>query len=196
METIYKTTTISDRHIQHGYCEDGDFGEIVLVGASEQEAPLICNIKDYRVNQTLRLFQGNYYSDFDRWNNKLFFAEKQGRLTRKTALTLMVEERKNASCYSSMRNVKYILVGRRIYKKWCKKADLQITQTGNILFGDWWSLDVEPYHINKSNKSFSRKNFDRILAQTKKWIAKKNTNRRTKIFFSYPKIKWATERVR
>lgn len=192
METIYKTTTISDRHIRRGACEDGDFGEIVLVEASEQEAPLICNIKDYKINQTLRLFQGSYYSDFDRWNNKFFFAEKQGRLTKNTALTLMVEERKqtSSSSFYPAHNAKYIIVGRRIYREWCKKADLKITQTGNTLFGDWWSLDVEPYHVNKSNISFSKKNFDRILAQRKKWIAKKNKNRATKIYFSYPKIKW------
>jgi hypothetical protein len=190
-QEIYHTVTVSDRHRDMGYCGSNDFGSIKLVQVAEDEAPTICIIKDTGINQNLKLFNGFYYVD-ETYHDKLF-KEKQGRLTTKTAIRLMVELRKQQSSFSYMSNLEFILVGKRIYKQYCKKSEMKITQCGNTLFGDWWSLDVEYKHVNKSNIPFTRKNFDRILTKTKKWIDSKNTNRQKQIHFSYPKIKWSNQ---
>jgi len=185
-KVLYHTTIVSGRHEKHGYCEDGDFSKIILTRATEEDAPLICNIKDFQLNQTLRLFKGYYYGDFDRWNHTFYFKDKQGRLTDKTAIALMVELRKKETTYYPTRGKHYLIVGKRIYVRWCKKSELKITQTGNTMFGDWWTMDIE----SATGLSFTKKNFNKELDKTKRWVEKKNKGRKKKIHFSYPRIKW------
>lgn len=73
------------------------------------------------------------------------------------------------------------------YQKYCKKSELGITETGNTLFGDWWSLWVEPMHnSNLTYKKFTRANFEKSMAKAQKWVK----SHKKKIHFSYPKIQW------
>ncbi len=200
MKELYHTVLTSRRHIELGYCEEMDFGTIKLMQVSEAEAPLICVIKDYHLNQEIRLLGNKYYTDMTMWDkgNKIF-KEKQGRLTEKTAIRLMVTERQEAekrdSFYPAPSRPTYILIGRHIYEYYCDKKDLCVTQTGNTIFGDWWTLDVEPRHVNKNNILFNKKNFERKLEEATKFVEKRNKNRKKEIYFSHPKIKWVHEEL-
>lgn len=89
----------------------------------------------------------------------------------------------------------YIKVNGKLYKRDCRKEILSITETGNTLFGDWWSMDIEYHHSNKSNRMFNKKNYDGILEERKNIIRGKNRDRVTKIHFSYPKVKWVNPDV-
>jgi len=135
---------------------------------TEEQAILICSIKDYKLNQNIRLYNDYYYTDFDKWDNKKY----------------------------SKKDIKgknlndFIKVNGKLYSKWCRKSKLCITQTGNITFGNWWSMDIEPSHINKANVEFSKENFMRELKERKEYIKKLDKGRKEKIYFTYPKIKW------
>ncbi len=89
----------------------------------------------------------------------------------------------------------YIKVNGKLYKRDCRKEVMSITETGNTLFGDWWSMHIERHHSNKSNRVFNKKNYDRILEEGKNTIKGKNKNRVTKIHFTYPKVKWVNPDV-
>lgn len=191
MEQVYKTITTSKNHRENGRCDKKDFGSITLNRVSEEEAPLICNIKDFQLNQNLRFYKGEYYKD-----NEINFLEKnkQGRLSAYTAIRLMILLRKKSTeGYSYVHNKKFILVGKRIFEKWCKKSELCITQTGNLTFSSWWTLDVEPIHINKSNKKFNKNNFERELKKAKEYYNKYRNKNSDHDHLSYPRIKWFNE---
>lgn len=199
MKELYKTITTTRRHKELGYCEKGDFGSITLLSLTDAEAPLICTIKKGSVNQSLRLFKGYYYTDYDKWNSKLIFKEKQGRLTERTTIKLMVklrEDEEKTQSFFSVSNQEFILIGRRIYKRYCKKSNLSITQTGNMIFNSWWCVDVEPTHQNKLNKIFNKKNFEKELKEAREYYNKKRSKKGNNLSgywddsFSYPKIKW------
>lgn len=142
-----------------------------IKNVTEKEAPLIYNIKDYMLNQNLRFYNGYYYSDFDKWN-----------------------DRKHSVKDINNENLeRFIKVNKKLYKKWCKKSELCITETGNTMFGDWWTMDVD-LRCNKNNVRFNKKNFLKELEKVKKWIKKKEKVRNNrKINFSYPRIKWYKE---
>lgn len=186
MNRIYHTTVTSQRHRESGFCEKEDFGTIELLQVSNEEATLICNIKDYQLDQDIRLFKNKYFTDFNTWTSKKYF-DKQGRFSEKTALEEMIKLRKEQEKrYYPVSSCIYLLIGKKIFVEYCKKTELMITQTGNTLFGDWWTMDIEPRHVNKSNLRFNKKNFERELEKTKKWLSKKTKD----IHFTYPKIKW------
>lgn len=198
MELLYKTVILSRRHLKVGYCEDKDFGEITLIRTTEEEAPLICNIKDYKLNQTLRLFKGYYYSDWDKWDNQFYFKEKQGKLTDKTVVALMVKLREKedspSKSFSYVPRYKYIIVGKRIYKRWCKKSELYITQCGNMMFSSWWTVDIETMNPNKSHVRFNKKNFEKELKDARKYYNERRGKRGDNHdSFSCPIIKWFNE---
>jgi hypothetical protein len=201
MKELYKTNLLSRRHKELGYCQEGDFSTIRLLEVTEEEAPLICNIKDYDLNQNLRLYNKNYYSDWDKWNNKFIFKEKQGRLTERTAIILMVklreEKEKNTNFYPASYSEEFILIGKRIYKKYCKKSELFITQCGNMLFSSWWSVDIETANENKKCVHFNKENFEKELKEAKEHYDKYKSKTRGDghNYFSYPKIKWFREEL-
>lgn len=85
----------------------------------------------------------------------------------------------------------YIKVDGDFFKKSCRKEQMTITQTGNTLFGDWWST-----HIEKGNPLpdtvFNKENWERILGDVEKWIEEKNKLRRPgkEIDLGPPKVEW------
>ena len=192
MKEIYKTITTTRGHKENGSCKKSDFGSITLLIVSNEEAPLVCNIRDFQLNQNLRFFEGDYYVDSKK-HISLDLGNKQGRLTDYTSIRLIIALRKKESDDSCTRNRKFILVGKRIYEKWCKKSDLCITQTGNMTFSSWWTLDVEPKHGNKFNKKFNKKNFERELKGAREHYNKYRNKKESHDQFSYPKIKWFNE---
>ena len=122
------------------------------------DAPLICEIRDFQLHQILRLYNGFYY--------------KTGKYKKE-------ELERNPS--------KYIKVENKIFELWCSKEELEITQTGNLTFGDWWTLDVEPSHRNKYGCEFNKKNFERELKDAKDHVKKRGGK---KAHLSHPKITW------
>ena len=102
----------------------------------------------------------------------------------------------NSFYYSSVKKIEgddvfeYIRVNGKLYKRDCRKEVMAITETGNITFGDWWSIHIEHSHSNKSNTVFNKENYDRIVEEGKNWIKKKNKDRVTKIYLTYPRVKW------
>ena len=89
----------------------------------------------------------------------------------------------------------YIKVDGKLYKRSCRKEVMSITETGNTVFGDWWSMSIECHHSNKSNRVFNKKNYDRILEERKDILREKNKGRVTKIHFTYPKVRWVNSDV-
>ena len=139
-----------------------------VLEVTQKESPLICNIRDYRLNQNLRLYKGSYYSDYDTWNNKKYSSKDV--------------DGKNQS--------EFIKVGKKLFRYWCKKSELCVTQTGNMTFSSWWTVDIEPHHVNKSNVRFSKKNFERVFNGAKAHYEKYRNRKSDHDHFSYPKIKW------
>jgi len=145
-----------------------EFNELYdIVKISEREAPLICNIIDYKLNIKLRLYNNFYYSNTDSWKKKAFKKED-------------IKENYD----------QFIRVNNELFKIWCAKNKLEITQTGNLAFGDWWTLDIEPTHYNKVGCNFSKKNFEREVKEAKKFFEK---NKPKEAHLSIPKIEWFNE---
>jgi len=194
MEKIYFSKTVSGRNIQHRYFENTDFGEIKIVQIEDKDAPLYLQITDAGEKQVIRAMGKEYITDqitlrFSREEDALWL-RKQGHWTEKTCRALGVAIRKQGVDYYPARNKTLYLINKVLYQPLCKKTELSITQCGNTMFGDWWSIDIEPKHSGKRNTRFTKENFLRILKTTKLWIAKKNIGRNKKIYFSYPKVKW------
>jgi hypothetical protein len=139
---------------------------------SEEEAVFVCVIEGEKPSQyykgkadeTIRLYRWYYYTDIDHSTGK--------KLT------------ENGD----------IKVKGQVYKKYANKSDLCITECSNLLFGDWYSIDVEPRHVNKSNTVFSRANFDKVFAEAREhveeWERRGGNTEKKRVHFSYPKIRW------
>ena len=86
--------------------------------------------------------------------------------------------------------IKYIQVDKKIYHKICRKEIFCIKQTGNTMFGNWWSFDLGKYDNGYGCSPFNKKTYEEEVEKTKKWIKKKNKNRNEKIRVNYPKVEW------
>lgn len=159
----------------------------------QKEISKICRIRDYQVNQSLVFYKGWFYSDLHKFSpsaNKMIHLDN--RVSEKAAKKFLEKIKRNHLKFSSVINLKFYLIGTKIYYKYCKKSNLTITQTGNTLFGDWWTLDVGLRHHSLKNTKFTRKNFERELEKAKKFVNSKPSRltHGRKIFFTYPKIQW------
>lgn len=194
MKTIYYTKTVSRRNIEHGYFEDGDFGEIKIVELAIDEAPISFIISEDRKKTEIRQLDNMYLTPlyalpFSREVDTTYF-KKQGRFSEKTCRESGIRLRSQGeNNYYPACSYTYYLIGKKLFQEWCKVADLSITQCGNTTFGDWWSLDIEPRHSGKSNVRFSIEKFNKELEKAKKWVDIRNKDRAKKIYFTYPKIK-------
>ena len=138
-------------------------------------------------SQTFVLFKGQYYASIKEFSiargHKICIPTKiSQQYTKEFANKLRKEMKK----YSSVSHIQFFLWNQKLFVQYCKKTELKITQTGNTLFGDWWSLHVEPHNSNIQNKKFTRKNFEKELKSAQKWVDSK----KKKINFFFPKIKW------
>jgi len=166
---------------------------LLLFKIPQKDVTKICRIGEYQKNQTLVLYKGWYYSDFDKFStsvNKVISLEN--RVSEKTAKKFLEKIKKDHLKYSSVLNLEFYLIGTKLYQKYCKKSELGITETGNTLFGAWWSLWIEPKHnVNLTYKKFTRKNFEKALSKAEKWVK----SHKKKIHFSSPKIQWYVEEI-
>lgn len=105
----------------------------------------------------------------------------------------------NGYYYQSMKErkentnpAKYIKVNDKFFEQWCSKSILSITQTGNMMFSSWWSVDIEPSHQGKTNTIFSKKNYERIMKEATDYYNKHRSKTRGDAHdhFSYPEVTW------
>ena len=81
----------------------------------------------------------------------------------------------------------YIKVNDILYKRYCRPEQLRITQTGNTMFGDWWSLYITK---DSHGELFTRENWDKTLVDTNDYVRERNIDRRTPINFTPPRVEW------
>ena len=179
MKTIYDLT------FQNAIKKDCN---LKLIKIPKQDVTKICKIRDYKANQTLVLFDGYYYTDFDKFSPAVTTViSLKNRVTEKAAKKFLDKIKKEDMKYSSITNLEFYLIGTKMYHKYCKKSKLGITETGNTLFGSWWSLWVEPMHnSNLTYKKFTRNNFEKKLSKAQKWV----NSHKKEISFNPPKIQW------
>ena len=82
----------------------------------------------------------------------------------------------------------------KIYEQMCRKELMMITQNGNTVFGDWWTMKVEEYSF-RGGIQFTKENYDKTLEKAKGFVDGKNKNRNKKVHFSYPKVEWVNEHL-
>ena len=145
-------------------------------------------------------YKGYYYQNilslpFSREDDTVWM-KRNGKFSRKTAIKLMLKIRES-SCksYSCVSSSYFILIGRTLYQRWCKVKDLCITTSGNMSFGQWYSVDIEPRHCNKGNTLLTRKNYFTVLEKSRKYFDEnKVAGRESNQFFSYPEsLKWGKD---
>jgi len=143
-----------------------------IIKIPKEDTIKICMIKGYKSNQTLVLFDGYYYSDLHKFSPSVKkIISLENKVTEKAAKKFLDKIKNDHLKYSSVMNLKFYLIGTKLYQKYCKKSKLGITETGNTLFGDWWSLWVESMHnSNLTYTKFTRKNFEKKLSKAQKWV--------------------------
>lgn len=197
MKTIYFSRTVSERNIKHGYFEKNDFGEIEIVNLNKENAEACIEITESGEKKKMIRLLGKEYitSDiilhFSR-EEEASWLKKQGHWTEKTCRALGVAIRKGCDCYYPAENKILYLWGKTLYQPLCKVNELSITECGNTLFGDWWSIDIEPHHQGKGNTKFSKDKFLKVLKAAKLRIAKMNAGNKNgkKVNLFYPTVKW------
>lgn len=141
-------------------------------------------------SQTFVLFEGYYYASItthsEAVGHKIHLPSRISRQYVIEFTNKIIQEMKK---YSSVSYRELFLWNGKLFVKYCKKSELKITQTGNTLFSDWWSLDIRTYNPNIQNKKFTRKNFEKELKSAQKWV----DSHKKKINFFYPKVKWFVE---
>lgn len=205
MIQIFKTPVVSQRHVELGFCENSDFATIELSVAEPVEVEFIFShlsedIPPIPATKKVIKYNRYYYQNilrlpFSRDDDK-FWMKKNGKFSTKTAINLMLKIREShCNQYSCVYDSYFILIGRTLYQRWCKIKDLCITTTGNMLFGQWFSIDIESRHCNKINILLTKKNYFKALNKAKKYFNKNKVKGREKEqFFSYPKsLKWGSD---
>ncbi|MDP3025906.1 MAG: hypothetical protein Q8O10_10300 [candidate division Zixibacteria bacterium] len=196
MKQIYYTKTVSERNRKYGYFEEKDFGEISIVELTEEEAPLMFKIDKSIIRKVKsKYITSSFTLPFSREEDAEYIS-KQGRFREKLLKKLGIRLREQSDdSYYPARSFTYYLVGKNLFSSLCPVSELSITRCGNITFGDWWSLGIEPRHQGKNNIPFTKERFLKELAKDKKRIATQNKGRTKKIYFSYPRVKWFDNQV-
>uniref|UniRef100_A0A6M3LZ98 Uncharacterized protein n=1 Tax=viral metagenome TaxID=1070528 RepID=A0A6M3LZ98_9ZZZZ len=83
----------------------------------------------------------------------------------------------------------HIEVNEVIYRRYCRPEQLKITETGNTMFGDWWSVSVKN---TWGGVIFNRENWERTIAEATYRIDELNAERVTPVHFNPPEIEWIT----
>jgi hypothetical protein len=181
---LYRTTTLSNSHKNFGTFQKKDFGKITLT-APEKIQSLIQMKEGEKEKTNICLYKNKYYIDssFPLGGIDKEFIRSQGHYTPKLAIRTMITLRNRYEQCGWAANEGYLLFKKRLYREWCPKNKLSITETGNTLFGDWWSIDIEPYHINKSNIPFSISSLKKLVKRRVKQF------KDTKINLFFPTIK-------
>jgi len=83
----------------------------------------------------------------------------------------------------------YIKVDGVIFVQLCRIELMEIKQTGNITFGDWWSTSIERGTPNEKTL-FNKANYERHLSETEAWLKKSTGKNYDKVNWNPPQIEW------
>lgn len=203
MKTLFHTVITSRRHREHGYCEDSDFGRLELIELSPEEKQLVVSFKDGDEAVEYIEYKGQIYKKV---NSESRFCglsrdeenavvKKQGKFSVQETIKFVLAQRKSMEHgFSNVGDETYILIGRTLYSHYCKKSELGITYTGNLLFSYWLSINIQS-HFNLKVHKLSKKNFEKIVKEQKARfdadMPAEGTRRAKEAYFSCPtQVKW------
>ncbi len=86
----------------------------------------------------------------------------------------------------------YIKVAGGLYKRTCRQELMQITQTGNTLFGNWYSIHIEN-RTDRYNPDaiFNQENYKKVIQETTHMLKERLTEEVfARLSFTYPKVEW------
>lgn len=83
----------------------------------------------------------------------------------------------------------YIKADGVVYVRLCRTELMEIKQTGNITFGDWWNTGLEKGTPNEKTL-FNKENYERHIEETTAWLKKRTGEEYKKINWNPPQIEW------
>lgn len=86
----------------------------------------------------------------------------------------------------------YIEANDMTYVRYCRPEQLRIMETGNTLFGDWWSVSIE---ASRGHIVFNRENWEKTITEATKRVDELNSKRRKdakQVSFNPPEVEWVT----
>ena len=151
---------------------------------SGQDAPIVFRITRYDGIQEYRLYHGFYYAE--RIPDVIIVAGA----TR--------QDRENTRKYRKKVQLEgdpfdYIEVDNVLYSRYCRPERMLIMETGNTLFGDWWSVSISK--DSRGHSVFNRENWEKTITEATKRIDELNSKRRKEvkqISFNPPEVEWVT----
>ena len=194
-QELFHTILTSSRHRTSGFCEDSDFASIKLFYQDKEEAEFYLETnkkkKIYRYNNYL--YRNILTLPFSREEDSKWL-KKQGRFSSKVAISLMLKIREQETkSFSVVSDKEFLLIGRTLYQRYCKVKDLCVTTCGNMLFGNWLSVNIEPVHSGKGSTRLTKKSYNRIVKRQTNFYNKNTRENHGDAGLHIEKIKrWGT----
>ncbi|VVB54461.1 Uncharacterised protein [uncultured archaeon] len=138
---------------------------------ADKEAPIVFTIKSYKSDATVRIYNKYYYSSD----------------VEKNVLATDFKAPDNRPAWEKIK------VDGVIYNRLCRVELMVITETGNTMFGDWWSTSIEETGLHGSlaeKRLFNKENWEENLTKTEAWLKETCKERYTKINWNPPQIVW------
>ena len=189
-QKLFHTIYTSSRHRELGLCEDSDFASINLFSQTKEEADFYLETGEKRIYRYKNYLYCNILVlPFSRKEDKKWL-KKQGRFSTKMAIAFMLEIRKQVrQKYSTVYDREFLLIGRTLYQRYCKVKDLCVTVCGNMLFGNWLSVAIEPVHGGKNSTRLTKKSYKRITEKQIKFYHRNTKTRHEDAGLHIEKIK-------
>ena len=148
---------------------------------SDQDAPIVFRITRYEGTQEYRLYQGFYYAE--RIPDVIIVAGAPR------------QDRENTRKYRKKVQLEgdpfdYIEVDNVLYARYCRPEQLRIMETGNTMFGNWWSISIRK--DSRGHSAFNRENWEKAIIEAKARIDELNSKRVKPIAFNPPEVVWIT----
>ncbi len=158
---------------------------------SDQDAPIVFRITRYEGTQEYRLYQGFYYAE----KVAEVIIDAGARYPSHSSYTVKRQDKENTRKYRKKVLLEgdpfnYIDVGGVLYAKHCRPEQLRITETGNTMFGNWWSISISK--DSRGHSVFNRENWENKLTEAKARIDELNSKRVKPIAFNPPEVVWIT----
>lgn len=83
----------------------------------------------------------------------------------------------------------YIEVKGMTYVRYCRPDQLRITETGNTMFGNWWSVSIQK---TAGGIVFNKENWERTITEATSRIDEINADRVKPVNFNPDEVEWVT----
>jgi hypothetical protein len=80
-----------------------------------------------------------------------------------------------------------------VYSRYCRPEQMRIMETGNTVFGDWWSVSISK--DSRGHSVFNRENWEKTVTEATNRIDEINSHRAKRakqVHFDPPKVEWVT----